>query len=472
LITTRLELPVMSSWMNLNGRRLDCNPYLSGGFEARVLLEKMRAKKRPLLELTSGFTGGIYNGPQFVRNYVEDPRYGVPFLTSGSMLLADLSTVGLLRRKDAESSKLAHLRLEEGMTLISCSGTIGKTVYTRRDMEGMWSSQDVMKVVPDTNKIPSGYLYAYLSSKFGVPMIVSGTYGAIIQHIEPHHIASLPVPIAPESIQSKTHNLITLSAEKRAQANELLKTAQGILDEVIGLPNLPSQEAWRGYIATSSILKSVSRLDAFYHNPFAQTIENLIAIQPKGFTTLEAITENVFDVPPFKHIYVEAENGVPFFTSGDIFLLDRKTDKYLSKTQTRDLEKYILKQGWILLARSGQLGGIIGRPQFADSALHNAAASDHVIRIVPQPGKSTAGFLYTYLSSPHIGYHLLTRTMSGASIPALWPKHLKQIKIPLVSQRVQMQLDEIVTKAFGLRVEATSNEDEARLIVENFIEQV
>lgn len=461
----------MSSWMRYNGRRLDCNPYLSGAFEAKVLLQKLRAKKQPLHELTDGYDGGIYNGPQFVRNYVDDPRYGVPFLTSSSMLLADLSTVNLLRRKDAESSKLRHLRLAEGMTLISCSGTVGKMVYTRPDMEGMWSSQDVMKVVPDPRKIPSGYLYAYLSSKFGVPIVISATYGAIIQHIEPHHIADLPVPLAPESIQQKAHDLITLSAEKRVKANDLLKTAQAILKEVIGLPNLSQQENWRGYRATSDVIRNVSRLDAFYHNPNAQTIEKLIVKRATGFATLEEVTEDVFDVPPFKHIYVEAGSGVPFFTSGDIFLLDRKTDKYLSKSQTRDLKKYILKQGWILLARSGQLGGIIGRPQFADSALHNAAASDHVIRIVPQRGKSTAGFLYAYLSSPDIGYHLLTRTMSGASIPALWPKHLKQIKVPIVSEQVQNQLDEIVNSAFELRVEATSFEDEARLVVEKFIEQ-
>ncbi len=35
--TTKLDFPVMSSWMENNGRRLDCNPYLSGAFEAKVI---------------------------------------------------------------------------------------------------------------------------------------------------------------------------------------------------------------------------------------------------------------------------------------------------------------------------------------------------------------------------------------------------------------------------------------------------
>ena len=60
---TKLELPVMSSWTEENGRRLDCNPYLSGAFEAKVILEKLPVKKEPLHHQTSGHNGGIYNGP-------------------------------------------------------------------------------------------------------------------------------------------------------------------------------------------------------------------------------------------------------------------------------------------------------------------------------------------------------------------------------------------------------------------------
>jgi type I restriction enzyme S subunit len=46
--------------------------------EARALLDRLQARKEPLHQLTAGHNGGIYNGPQFVRNYVDDPAYGVP----------------------------------------------------------------------------------------------------------------------------------------------------------------------------------------------------------------------------------------------------------------------------------------------------------------------------------------------------------------------------------------------------------
>ncbi|MCP4698362.1 MAG: restriction endonuclease subunit S, partial [Gammaproteobacteria bacterium] len=176
---------ILSTWLVREAHRFDCKPFMSGALEARVILKKLAVEKAPLHEVTKGYKGGIYNGPQFSRMYVDSPERGVPFVGSSSMLMADLSNLPFLLKTHAYSPRLSYLRLEEGMTLISCSGTIGRMVYVRPDMAGIWSSQDILKVVPDPGKIPPGYLYAYLSGKFGVPQVVSGTYGAIIQHIEP-----------------------------------------------------------------------------------------------------------------------------------------------------------------------------------------------------------------------------------------------------------------------------------------------
>ena len=87
----------------------------------------------------------------------------------------------------------------------------------------MWSSQDVLKIVPNPNSIRPGYLYAFLSGRFGVPLIVGETYGAIVQHIEPGHISDLPVPIAPPAIQDDAHRLVTEAAEMRTSASVELR---------------------------------------------------------------------------------------------------------------------------------------------------------------------------------------------------------------------------------------------------------
>jgi len=71
------DTPVMSDWFDLPGSRLDSKPQLSGSMEAKALLAKLAAEKEPLQYLTKGHFSGIYNGPQFVRNYVESSEHGV-----------------------------------------------------------------------------------------------------------------------------------------------------------------------------------------------------------------------------------------------------------------------------------------------------------------------------------------------------------------------------------------------------------
>ena len=153
-----------SAWLERQGRRLDSGPYLSGAMEAKVLLERLPVRCVELRDLTRGYDGGIYNGPKFARNYVSNLDHGVPFLSSSSILHADFHHVDLLRRSDATSPRLAYLRLEEGMTTISCSGTIGRMAYVRPELAGLWSSQHVLKVVPNPDAVRPGYLYAFLSS--------------------------------------------------------------------------------------------------------------------------------------------------------------------------------------------------------------------------------------------------------------------------------------------------------------------
>src|SRR3954469_9262033 len=215
---------IPSVWMWRDGRRLDCGPYMSGALEAKIRLAEMSCPKERLASLTEGHAGGIYNGPQFARNFVDSPKYGVPFLGTSSMLRADLSDLPLLRKRDAYSPKLNYLRVRAGMTLISCSGTIGRMVYARPDMDGIWSNQDILKIVPDASKVPPGYVFAFLNSRYGAPLVESGTYGAVIQHIEPEHVSELPVPRLGPVVEGSAHALVD-------EAAQLLSTYQSKIEE-------------------------------------------------------------------------------------------------------------------------------------------------------------------------------------------------------------------------------------------------
>lgn len=450
---------VRSSWLEEGGRRLDCNPYMSGAREAKDALEELRSPKSKLHEVTHD----IFDSGRESRRWVDDPKFGVRYMGSAAIDLADLSLLPLISSKQV--ARNPRLLVEEDWSLITRSGTIGRMAYVRSDMAGLACSEDVLRVIPNRDRILPGYLYAFLSSRFGVPLVASGTYGAIIQHIERAHISDLPVPRFDEALEQSVHEQIAQAAQLRADATRLLREAQQVLLSEIGAPDVSGLTKTERLftVARSSELARTGRMEGNFYNAVAARVESWARGVGARCRSLGDVAD-VYDVPPFKHIYVDEGYGVPFFTSGEIFGLDRTATKFLSKTRTLNLHKYMLEQDWVLLARSGQLGGIIGRPQYVDSALSGSATSDHVIRIVPRevPG----GYLYAYLYCAAIGYPLVTRTMTGHSIPALWPSQLMSLPVVLADPDAMNRISSIVVSAFEDRVRATELEAQGRFKVE------
>ncbi len=458
---------VPSIWIEHNGRRLDCGPYVSGAIEAKELLSHMSTT--PLIELTDGHKGGIYNGSPFVRNYVEDPDHGVPFLTTSSLLQADLSNLSLLSKKDAQSRQLSFLEIKPGMTLITCSGSIGRMAYARANMEGVWSNQDIMKVVPDLNSIKPGYLFAYLCSRFGVPMIASGTYGAIIQHIEPQHIADLPVPRL-GAMEEQAHDLIQEAADLRVAAADLLKTAGRVVNEQFGFPEklALSHRVFSCSLASSSLV--LKRLEATFHDAVAQESDRLIAgVHRKD--ALSTLGISISETGRLKQVFVDKEYGAPFLTSGEIFRQRYEPDRFLSNRLLPDESEWATQEGDLLLARSGQVGGIIGRGVWADRRFAGGCVSVDVLRLGAQNSRILPGYLYAYLFLTDVGYRQLIRTAAGSSIPHLSAPDVLRLLIPRCDSDIETQINELVWSAGHKRAEAQEKEDKAIALVERAIEE-
>ena len=465
------EKLVPSAWLEQQGRRLDCGPYLSGAMEAKVLLERLPVRCADLRDLTRGHNGGIYNGPQFARNYVSDPAHGVPFVSSSSMLHADFTHVDLLRKSDATSARLAYLRLDEGMTLISCSGTIGRMAYVRPEMVGMWSSQDVLKVSPNPNVVFPGYLYAFLSGRFGVPLVVGGTYGAIVQHIEPAHIADLPVPLAPRSVQEAAHRLVTEAADLRTRASAELRAVVREIEESAGLPPLDVQYA--SARPDTALVKASAlgdRMDGLFHSHYHQSaLAPLLRLPESRRITVGELADRVFWPPMFKRIRVEDPRyGVPFFGTSALMRADPDAS-YLLSRRTPGFENLFVDETTVLIPRSGQFNGIIGHAVSPHGNVVGSAVTDHAIRLFSS-NEATAGYLFACLSSEYARRQLKARAY-GSSIPSLDEIRVAGVVLPRLED-TQMEL--LGQRAFAARTarhDAVTKEREARFLVESWIER-
>lgn len=453
---------IPSKWIEDGGHRLDCGPYVGGAIEARELLKKHHTER--LDSLTKGYNGGIYNGPQFSRNYVEDPEFGVPFLTTSTMQKADTANLPLLSKKDAYSSKLSFLEVSENMTLITCSGSIGKIAYSRKDMAGCWSNQDIMKVVADTEKIHQGYLNAFLAGRFGVPLVVSGTYGAIIQHIEPSHLADLPVPRL-GAVEEKAHDLVQRAAGLRVEANRLLKEVTTDLElEIGGGPVEWEHRHVQSFaIEARSVNDVFKRLDAFHYVGYVgEAIEKAVVPLVEVSAFARALR------PPIMKRNKVEESGHEFLGGSELVTLEQRSETQISN-KTPNIDKFIVKPGYVLFQCVGQRYGLFGRPVLASRAIIGKAVTEAVMRLIPNDHRD-AGYISVYLAT-EFGQRLVMRHSAGTSIPVLQEEGAEKILIFWPDAERRHSIGSIAEKAWENRALATELEDQARALVEQAIEE-
>jgi type I restriction enzyme S subunit len=435
--------------------------------EARDLLTKHHIER--LDSLTKGYKNGIYNGPQFSRNYVDDPEYGVPFLTTSTMQQADITNLPYISKKEASSPKLGYLEIEEGMTLITCSGSIGKMVFSRKDMSGVWSNQDIMKVVADNMKVLPGYLHAFLAGRFGVPLVISGTYGAIIQHIEPHHLADLPVPRL-GAVEQQAHDLVQRAADLQVKSSATLNKAGKLTNNSCGFPAKLAQSARVFSFGIARSTDTLKRLDATFHNPAAQEADLLLKLA-NGVSFAEAGV-SVLESNRMKQVFVDEDYGVPFITSSGIFLKNITPERNIRETLLGAEDSWRVNEKDSLIARSGQVSGIIGRGVWADARLDGFAASPHILRLRSSNPEFPAGYVFSFLCLTDVGYQLLVRTAAGSSIPFLPREDVLRIYIPtLPSLKQRNEIAQLVETAGRLRGEAQQAEFDAIALVERAIEE-
>lgn len=460
---------VPSTWLENNGRRLDCGPYMSGAVEIRELLKRHDTELLP--RLTAGHDGGIYNGPQFERNYVVSAEHGIPFLTTTFMMQADLSRLPLLSKKDAHSRRLSYLRIQEGMTLITCSGTVGRTIYARSDMNGVWSNQDILKIVADPKRIRSGYLNAYLCTKFGVPFVVSGKYGSVITHLEPKHFVDLLVPRLRDDVEQRAHDLVEESAQLLTKYQTNLNEATKLFFDSVGLADISPSDwhAWGsdlGFAATAGIrsLRALNFSPRF--NRICERIKQA-SWKPLAEMCLEGTLKSG---PRFKRIDADPEYAYQLVGQKQIFWL-RPEGRWIAKKSVG--KEVLVPDGAILVAAQGTLGEseLFCRSEFITGRALDRAYSQHFLRVIADEKIIDRGALFSFMRS-ETAFRMLRSASTGSKLQDFHYAVLPALPIPYPEKEIRARCHKLVVDAYKARDKAIELEDEARALVERTIEEV
>ncbi|MGZ9675651.1 methylation-associated defense system restriction endonuclease subunit S MAD5 [Flavobacterium sp. GNP001] len=433
-------------------KRLDSKSYLNEGSLNQIKIYKSKYK----IEFLKNLTSSIFNGARFKRYYVRDRQFGIPFMGSSDMLKLHIDDLKYISNK--YSKNINKLILEKNWILVSCSGTIGNTVYTNDDFIGKTASQHIMRVIPNDN-IKSGYLYAYLSSKYGYSFLTQGTYGAVIQHIEPNHIKDVPVPLLPENKQLEVHNLIMDSAQIRVKANNLLRESIELFEN-----ELNDCEVNLGYqfdrISSSNIFSKNKRFDSQY-----QVLWKKIKSEYKELKYLKIndLASNIFVGGRGKRNYVS--NGTPFLSSSDMMLFNPvRTTKYISNN-TPGLKSMKVEKYDILISRSGTVGNTI----LVGDSLNGIVVSEHALRLKIDSAKISPNYVFAFLKTK-TGKKTMEASSFGSVIITLNEDLIGDIDIPILDEKLQNLISEKVENYINALDKATNKENQAIDLIEKEID--
>lgn len=437
--------------MNPCGLRFDSSYHLSDGVAVKRVIA---SSPYPLMPIEKA-ADRIFIGGRARRVYVKDREHGIPFLSSSDILQADLEAVKLASKK--YTPNVEDMKLQKGWTLITRSGTIGNCAFANAKHAQKLASEDVIRLVPN-NILREGYIYAYLASKQGYSLLTQGTFGAVIQHIEPAYVASLPIPVAPESFQQEVDDLIQESARLREEAADALTEAHRILKS-----ELHSSHTHNKIVSIKNIYKSHNqRFEANYYASENRELYDLMTQQFKC-TRLKDLCERIFRPGIFKRQYVNTD-GITFLGGADILNATPSSYKQLSKLQVKKMPELMPKQGTILVT----CGGTIGNTVYVDTQLASCAVSQHVMRLIPN-GTVPNGYLYAFLSSD-MGKKIINLFAFGSVIPQVEAHHLELLPVPILENNKMEHIDALCMRYVHCNEKAKENERQAISMIEQEIE--
>lgn len=212
------------------------------------------------------------------------------------------------------------------------------------------------------------------------------------------------------------------------------------------------------------------RFDAEHFNPDHARAVNLLRGSGMELRALGEVTKRVFIPPRFKRVYVDREHGVPFLQGSHLVHAEPADIKYLSRKAIKNLDRWIIRSGWVLVTCSGTIGRIaVARQQW-----DQWAASQHILRIVPSGDERVpAGYLAAYLRS-FAGQAQLTSHIYGAVVDELTEDQAQAVLVPVAKTKAQQErinrINDQVLKAVVHQEKAVSMADEALDAVVDLVE--
>lgn len=215
-------------------------------------------------------------------------------------------------------------------------------------------------------------------------------------------------------------------------------------------------------VALSEVYSNNTRLEASAFNLEAKAAKYKVEHCRYGYVHLwgeDGLVSEASYPGRFKRIYVEKEDGIPFFLPSQLGEIQPKPSKFISEKTYKSIKGIEIKPNSLLISRSGT----IGKCAISSRTTIGKVYSDDVIRVFFR-SDCDLGYVYAYFCTP-IGQQMLQTNNYGAVVQHIEPEHLKNIIIPNAPDPIKRKIHNLVVESYDLRDKSNELIDKAEQIL-------
>ena len=428
-------------------RRMEAEGLLANGFGTRMTIQAKRSGWVPFADIARAWQ------PPRLRGIQVSPNFGTPFLTASQVF--DLPPIP---RKWLSLEQTEHAQerfVVPGTILVTCSGTVGRTTLARNSLNRILISHDILRVEPNEGSY-WGWLYAYLRAPSVIGMMQAVHYGHVVKHLEVDHLHRLPVV----EIDARTRLAFTRKARRiadnRNRAEELMEEANALLTSAFRLPRSKAQHSTHSTARLADVSAGRRRLEGAFHAAHVKSLLRRLDRHAVKVTRLEDVVTRVWWMTRFSRKF--GESGAPYMSADELFSISQIAEKRVHLEPIPSHEEFFVKEGWILMACSGQVYGLNGSVTLATRHDESFFFSHDLIRIAARCDAVRPGYLFAYLGHRALGRVLAQRTAYGSSVPHIDPGDVEDIPVGRLRAQQENEIADLAEEASRLNAEAAELE--------------
>jgi restriction endonuclease S subunit len=437
--------------------RIDAEYYKPEYLEIIRFLDNIKKKKlfdvKPFKNITIAIRKGIFY--ILASEYVEE---GVPFLRVSNLKDPLLNEADLVYISEEKNEEHINTCLLPGDLAISKGGYLGLVSIIPSYISKCNISQDVIGVKLRKEYVPE-YVLCFLLTKFGQTQLKRCRTQVAQPHLELEYVRKLQVVFPPQNFQLEIREQIKKVETLRGRIRELQLKLEDLQEE-LGLV-IPRISRTCLVVDEKDL---INRLDPefYYYKQEIPAILQKYSYEVKPLVDVASLSKkriNPKKKPDKKIKYIEIADVNPY--TGEI---ENWSEILGAKAPSR--ARMVLKAGNLVLS---SLKGSLRSIAIVPSELDQAIGTTGFFVLEPKEEIINKESLWWVLRTD-ICQRQLEQIASGAIMPAINEKELKNLIIPIPPHEIQEEIKDKVEEIQKLRREANRLVKEAIRDVEELIE--